>query len=108
MKKLLVLCVVLVLVLGGVLPAQARAQFDIGFRVTTVHPTNVVVRYRVSCNGVVESHRIQARTPLVRHVSQTVPDATECHIDVRAWDIKPHAVPPPDYVPPEVKVWVRT
>ncbi len=107
MKKLLAAAV---LVLATALPAHATS-WDIGFRVTTIHPTNVAVHYTVSCRRGDLIRRVKrefiAQTPLTRSVAPTLENATSCHIVVRAWDVKPH-VWQHNWPAPKVTSWVNT
>jgi hypothetical protein len=107
MKKLLLAFALVLLV---PIPAHA-STWDIGFRVTTIHPTNVLVKWRLVCsNGGIalpKTGRVRATTPLVRHLAPTLEGATSCHLRVRAWDIPPH-VQPHDWPAPVVQTWVNT
>ncbi len=78
--------------LGGLILALLLS-FNMGFTVTTPHPTNVVVRTRVTCSVGEGSHTVRhqftARTPIRRTVPQSLPGATKCFLRVVAWDIHP-------------------
>ena len=98
------------LVLGSVLPAHATTNWDIGFRVTTIRPTNVVVKWRVTCSngGIAIQKRgvVHAQAPLTRHLQSSLAGASSCHVNVVAWDIKPW-VRPNEPPPPVVTTWVN-
>jgi hypothetical protein len=78
-------------------PTQSQVTWDIGFRVTTGHRTNVVAKYRLRCsNGTdtaVVKGRVKGKTPLVRHLTPSLADATSCHLRVVARDVKPWTNP---------------
>jgi len=90
-------------------PPPVTTTWDIGFTVTTIKRTNVVVRSRLSCSNGVETkivkRRLQSHAPLTRHLPATLDDATECNIRVVAYDIKPH-VRPHNWPAPVVETWV--
>lgn len=93
-------------------PAPAPSvTWSIGFRVTTIRPTNVLAKWRVVCsNGSVSvpiKGKVVARTPLVRNLAPSIEGATTCHLRVRAYDIKPH-VRPHSWPAPVVTTWVTT
>jgi hypothetical protein len=92
--------------------AHATTSWDIGFRVTTVQPTNVVVKWRVACtNGDIAVEKrgtVRTQSPITRHLQPSFPDATSCYLTVRAWDVKPYAHPNDPTPPfPVVTTWVR-
>jgi hypothetical protein len=79
-------------------------SWELGFRVRTVRPTNVVAKWRIVCDGVLTKGRLQVRTPVSRTFSGI--EANECHITVRSWDIKPFAHPNDPTPPfPVVTTW---
>ncbi len=86
------------------------AGWDIGYRVTTIHWTNVLVRSRVSCSNGSETRwvkrSIRTHAPFTNYLKATLDDATECHLRVVAWDIKPH-VRPHNWPAPVVETWVN-
>jgi hypothetical protein len=103
---------VVLFLIGTALPAHATS-FEIGFRVTTIRPTNVAVHYKLSCRseGVMRTVKRQfiAQAPLTRSVAPTLPGADSCHIRVVAWDIRPFAHPNDPTPPfPVVTTWVNS
>lgn len=90
-------------------PTQ-QTTWDIGFKVTTIRPTNVLAKWRLVCSDgqitVAAKGKVRARTPLVRHLAPSIEGATSCHLRVRAYDIKPH-VRPHNWPAPKVTTWVN-
>lgn len=93
-------------------PAQAGTQvFDIGFHVQTIHPTNIVVGYKLTCynnhHSNTTAERFEAQAPLTSTVSENIYHPTHCHLRIVAWDSPPH-VHPHDWPAPVVTTWITT
>jgi hypothetical protein len=91
-------------------PPPALVTWNISFMVTTPVRTNVVVRSRVTCSNatdeVIVKRRLQAKTPIVKHLPASLEGATSCRIRVVAFDIKPWHGPHGDGQHPTVTTWV--
>ncbi len=89
-------------------PAFASSPIQFGYSVTTIHPTNVVVGYRLHCWNDDRSRRtaerFEASTPLEGIVTQNMLHPTHCHLTVVAWDTYPH-VHPHSWPAPFVATW---
>jgi hypothetical protein len=74
-------------------PTQSQVTWDIGFKITTGHRTNVVAKYRLRCSDgtdtVIQRGRVKGQTPLIHSLNPTLTDATSCHLRVVASDVRP-------------------
>jgi hypothetical protein len=73
-------------------PVPTLTSWSIGFKITTIRPTNVLAKYRIVCDGVLMRGKVRAMTPLSR-TFDGFEGSTTCHIRVRAYDIPPHVRP---------------
>ena len=97
MRKLLVIAA-LGLVVGGSAPAGAQAaSFEPTIRVTTPVPGNTIrVRYRITCDGVVDRGWYRDRSPSVHHPKLPVASPRSCRLKAWAWNLTGPSAPEVD------------
>jgi len=88
----------------------ASPTFTFKFHVETRKPSNVVVRYKLTCSNSTTSRttaeRFEEKTPFTSTVAQNLLDPIRCDIRVVAWDIQPWVGPHGNGDTPVVTSWV--
>ncbi len=85
-------------------------KFQFGYHVETREPTNVVIRYKMTCSNDNRtkhtSETYEAETPVTGIVIQNMRHPKRCSIRVVSWDIPPWVGPHGDGDVPVVTTWL--